>query len=146
FKNVGKRGSPKLTGMGGVKVDWKGADIPKPKWNWWNPGIDELATQWRTTPCAIDWNKDGDFADSGETYSLGSIQNTANGSTNLSPLSITIPPNALAGNTRMRISAKWNFAPASCETGFDGEVEDYSINVVIPVITTGIIAGSPFTA
>jgi hypothetical protein len=59
FKNVGKRGSPKLTGMGGVKVDWKGADIPKPKWNWWNPGIDELATQWRTTPCAIDWNKDG---------------------------------------------------------------------------------------
>src|SRR5690606_34978970 len=33
--------------------------IPKPKWNWWHPQEDELATQWRTTPFAIDWNKDG---------------------------------------------------------------------------------------
>lgn len=31
---------------------------PKPDWLWWSPGK-ELATQWRTTPCAVDWNDDG---------------------------------------------------------------------------------------
>ena len=59
YKNIGKKGAPKLTKMGGVKVDWGGNKVPKPSWNWWNPGKDELVTQWRTTPYAIDWNKDG---------------------------------------------------------------------------------------
>lgn len=59
YKNIGKKGAPKLTKMGGVKVDWGGKEIPKPLWNWWNPEKDELVTQWRTTPYAIDWNKDG---------------------------------------------------------------------------------------
>ncbi|MGD9855384.1 MAG: exo-alpha-sialidase, partial [Planctomycetaceae bacterium] len=36
-----------------------GADLPTPEWNWWNRDGDELATQWRTTPCVIDWNADG---------------------------------------------------------------------------------------
>jgi hypothetical protein len=31
---------------------------PKPAWNWWEPAPRELATQWRTTPYVIDWNKD----------------------------------------------------------------------------------------
>jgi hypothetical protein len=59
YKNIGTKGTPKLTKMGGVKVDWGKNPVPKPIWNWWNPGKDELATQWRTTPYAIDWNKDG---------------------------------------------------------------------------------------
>ncbi|HWS01108.1 MAG TPA: VCBS repeat-containing protein, partial [Prolixibacteraceae bacterium] len=59
YKNTGKKGSPILTKMGGVAVDWKGQIVPKPKWNWWTPAQDELSTQWRTTPYAIDWNKDG---------------------------------------------------------------------------------------
>ncbi len=59
YKNTGKKGFPKLTRMGAVKVDWQGNAVPKPKWNWWNPGNDELVTEWRTTPYAIDWNKDG---------------------------------------------------------------------------------------
>ncbi|HOI79779.1 MAG TPA: VCBS repeat-containing protein [Petrimonas sp.] len=59
YRNVGREGSPKLTKMGGVKVDWRSDVIPKPAWNWWNPKKDELVTQWRTTPYAIDWNKDG---------------------------------------------------------------------------------------
>ncbi|WP_339901806.1 FG-GAP-like repeat-containing protein [uncultured Cyclobacterium sp.] len=42
-----------------VKVDWKGQSPPYPAWNWWKPKADELVTQWRTTPYAIDWNKDG---------------------------------------------------------------------------------------
>lgn len=59
YKNSGKKGAPMLTKMGGVKMDWSGNNPPKPAWNWWNPAKDELATQWRTTPYAIDWNQDG---------------------------------------------------------------------------------------
>lgn len=41
-----------------VGVAWTGP-IPKPQWTWWTPDDGELATQWRTTPCAVDWNGDG---------------------------------------------------------------------------------------
>ena len=78
----------------------------------------------------IDWNQDMDFNDAGETYDLGTATNVVNGATSLSPLSITVPGTATLGTTRMRISTKYNSDPTSCETGFDGEVEDYSINVV----------------
>lgn len=30
-----------------------------PAWNWWESAADELVTQWRTTPYAMDWNQDG---------------------------------------------------------------------------------------
>jgi len=60
YRNTGKKGKPELESRGGVKVDWNGKKtVPKPSWNWWNPGKEELVTQWRTTPYAIDWNKDG---------------------------------------------------------------------------------------
>ncbi|SHF26298.1 Repeat domain-containing protein [Mariniphaga anaerophila] len=59
YKNNGKKGAPKLTKMGSVKIDWEGQEPKKPTWNWWNPGEEELVTQWRTTPFMIDWNKDG---------------------------------------------------------------------------------------
>lgn len=59
FKNVGTKIKPRLSTQGAVKIDW-GKDKPqKPQWNWWIPGKDELVTQWRTTPFAIDWNHDG---------------------------------------------------------------------------------------
>ena len=57
FRNTGDLAN--LEGPFSVKVDWKGNKIPKPEWNWWNPKKNELVTQWRTTPYAIDWNKDG---------------------------------------------------------------------------------------
>ena len=58
FKNIGSKQHPTLSKAQDVVVDWaKGA--PKPAWNWWKPGKTELVTQWRTTPLAIDWNKDG---------------------------------------------------------------------------------------
>ena len=78
----------------------------------------------------VDWNQDGDFIDAGELYNLGTAYNVANGITSLSPLSITIPAAAALGNTTMRVSTKYSTTPSSCETGFDGEVEDYTINVV----------------
>ncbi|TWT77839.1 FG-GAP repeat protein [Posidoniimonas polymericola] len=55
--NVGEPGKPVLAGPRPVKVDWQGP-APKPEWNWWDPAEDELVTQWRTTPIAIDWDRD----------------------------------------------------------------------------------------
>ncbi len=78
----------------------------------------------------IDWNHDCDFDDPGEAYDMGTARNKTNGLTSLSPLSITVPMDAHLGNTTMRVSTKFNVDPSSCETGFDGEVEDYSINIL----------------
>jgi hypothetical protein len=80
----------------------------------------------------IDWNQNGDFTDAGEDYDLGFAQNTADGPTSNTPLSITVPNNAVLGPTIMRVSAKYNSYPSACETNFDGEVEDYRIIIVEP--------------
>jgi hypothetical protein len=81
----------------------------------------------------IDWNQNGIFTDAGEQYDLGNANR--NGATNLSPISINIPSTAALGSTRMRVSANYSAYPTSCGTGFNGEVEDYTINVV-PAATT----------
>jgi len=75
----------------------------------------------------IDWNQDADFDDPGEEYDLGDIQNVADGA--LPTLSISIPESMNFGNTRMRVSAQYNADPTSCLENFDGEVEDYTVNV-----------------
>ncbi len=77
----------------------------------------------------VDWNQNCSFDDPGEEYTLGSAANTANGPTDQSPLSITIPSDAVFGNTTMRVSSKYSTAATSCETSFDGEVEDYTLVV-----------------
>jgi len=82
----------------------------------------------------IDWNQDSDFADANESYVLGTATNVVASLTSASPYSVAIPGTATLGTTTMRISTKWNAYPTSCENGFDGEVEDYSINVVGPEI------------
>lgn len=58
YRNMGSKGNPKLGEEQPIEVHWDG-DTPKPEWFWWNPEPNTLATQWRTTPTAIDWNKDG---------------------------------------------------------------------------------------
>lgn len=58
-KNIGKKGKPVIDKSQTVMMDWGNSEIPKPSWNWWSPETTELTTQWRTTPNAIDWNKDG---------------------------------------------------------------------------------------
>ncbi|MDG4715277.1 reprolysin-like metallopeptidase [Winogradskyella marincola] len=87
----------------------------------------------------IDWNQNCSFNDPGEEYDLdlGTTANVADELTDASPLTITVPVDAIAGTTLMRVSTKYSPPspdpldfPTSCETGFDGEVEDYSINVI----------------
>ncbi|BAO76894.1 hypothetical protein WPG_2664 [Winogradskyella sp. PG-2] len=77
----------------------------------------------------IDWNQDYDFDDAGESYDLGDANNVSNGLTSNSTLTINIPLGATLGTTRMRVSARYNSYSGSCDTGFDGEVEDYGIIV-----------------
>lgn len=78
----------------------------------------------------IDWNHDCDFDDAGEEYDLGDATNTTNGPTSNIPLNITVPGTALYGATTMRVSTKYNGDPTSCETNYDGEVEDYTVVVI----------------
>jgi len=59
YENIGSRNKPELAAARPVKMDWGEAVPPKPDWFWWDPDTHELATQWRTTPYAIDWNEDG---------------------------------------------------------------------------------------
>ncbi len=81
----------------------------------------------------IDYNKDGDFEDSGELLASGSSSSSGTLSA-----SFTVPTSASPGVTRMRVSMKYNSAQSSCETFTYGEVEDYSVN--IGQATTGIYA------
>ncbi|GAA3644633.1 zinc-dependent metalloprotease [Flavivirga jejuensis] len=78
----------------------------------------------------IDWNQNCSFDDVGEEYNLGNATNVTNGITSLSPLLITVPIDAVFGNTIMRVSTKFGTFPTSCENGFDGEVEDYTLNIL----------------
>ncbi|GAA4895471.1 zinc-dependent metalloprotease family protein [Flaviramulus aquimarinus] len=80
----------------------------------------------------VDWNQNCSFDDVGEEYDLGDATDVLNGSTFNSPFSITIPVDAVLGNTVMRVSTKYkdDGLPAFCESGFDGEVEDYTLNIM----------------
>ena len=73
----------------------------------------------------IDYNKNGLFTDAGElVYSKAtSTATSASGS-------FTVPTTATVGNTRMRVSMKYNGIPTSCETLSYGQVEDYSVNIL----------------
>ncbi|WP_235010942.1 S8 family serine peptidase [Aquimarina sp. AU119] len=70
----------------------------------------------------IDYNQDGDFADSGEqVWTQAATQTTPVSGT------FTVPASAADGSTRMRVSMKYNGIPTSCESFQYGEVEDYTI-------------------
>ncbi|MGB1102768.1 MAG: GEVED domain-containing protein [Crocinitomicaceae bacterium] len=92
----------------------------------------------------IDWNRNGSFTDIGEEYDLGTAFDTDDGPTTLSPLSIPVPATANLGKTTMRVSAKYASDPTPCETGFDGEVEDYTIFVKEPIDLDFEISGTDF--
>jgi hypothetical protein len=58
YENIGTRTKPQLAAAKPVEVKWEG-EAPKPAWNWWDPEGNELVTQWRTTPVAVDWTGNG---------------------------------------------------------------------------------------
>jgi hypothetical protein len=89
----------------------------------------------------IDYNGDMDFDDAGElAFDAGTTSTTTVNGT------ITIPSTAtVSGNTRMRVSMKYNGAPTQCETFGYGEVEDYTLNIANPTsctVPTNLIASN----
>jgi hypothetical protein len=58
YENKGRPGNPVLSPSKPVRIAAVDSTL-KPAWNWWDPEPGNLATQWRTTPFAIDWNRDG---------------------------------------------------------------------------------------
>ncbi len=80
----------------------------------------------------IDWNQDGDFADSGETYSVGTIVNSTGTDTKQLTYDITVPVGATVGNTRMRVKKQFGTtSPLTdpCTGASFGQAEDYTLNV-----------------
>lgn len=71
----------------------------------------------------IDWDQNGTFeSDERMVYGSSSSSNKLSGT-------FTVPTDAVLGNTRMRITMKYNAEATACETFSYGEVEDYTINV-----------------
>ena len=57
YRNIGTRTEPQLAAAQPIEVAWP-VKTPKPEWTWWEPAGKELVTQWRTTPVAVDFNRD----------------------------------------------------------------------------------------
>ena len=76
----------------------------------------------------VDWNQNGVFTDAGDN-----VYNTA-GYVSVSPTgSFTVPFGASLGTTRMRIVVNYiSTSPVSCNSGMNGETEDYSFTVTAP--------------
>jgi PKD repeat protein len=70
----------------------------------------------------VDYNRDGDFTESGEQVFSKNAKTSVTGS-------FTPSTSALVGVTRMRVSMRYGSYPTSCLTFSYGEVEDYSANV-----------------
>ena len=88
----------------------------------------------------IDYNGDGDFADTGEKVWSKAASTT-------SPVSgtFTIPATATIGATRMRVSMKYNAIPTMCETFTSGQVEDYTVNIVSAAARIANTSGKAIT-
>ncbi|MDX6191580.1 GEVED domain-containing protein, partial [Flavobacterium sp. Fl-318] len=110
----------------------------------------------------IDWNRDGDFTDTGENYKIGTIYNSNGADGKNASVYFQIPTSASLGITRLRIigqSADYDTNPCSTSvTSPQGQVEDYTIIVndgcaATPItsspttLTTSstVCPGSPFT-
>ncbi len=69
----------------------------------------------------IDWNANGIFEDSEKVLE----------STNANPFTtnVLVPPIAIVGASKMRVSLKNGSYPTACESFANGEVEDYTVNI-----------------
>ncbi len=72
----------------------------------------------------IDYNQNGEFDTNEIAFDSGTAKNNAQTGT------ITVPSSAKLGETRMRVSMKYNGAPtSSCGNIGDGSVQDFTVNI-----------------
>lgn len=87
----------------------------------------------------IDFNQNGDFSDAGESFDIGTINNSTGVDAVMATGNITIPFGATAGITRMRVLKLFGGYPtSSCNTDGYGQAEDYSIDITAAVVCSGI--------
>lgn len=72
----------------------------------------------------IDYNQNNSFESNEEVASATSTN------AGYQVAYVTIPSSAASGATRMRVSAKVGSAPTACEAFSEGEVEDYTVNII----------------
>lgn len=133
----------KTSGSNGGYGDFTGTPVSFISGNSYNlamsPGFSGKARNeyWRVW---IDYNMDGDFFDTGEEVFAASAQKgSVTGSVAI--------PSGLNGETRMRVSMKYNAVPSSCEQFVFGEVEDYTLTLTTPVPQAPVadFSGNPTT-
>lgn len=82
----------------------------------------------------IDYNRDGDFADSGERVAFTSTLIAASATTCV--LNFTVPNTITVGATRMRVECQQTATPTvfcgAIHASNPSEAEDYTINLVLP--------------
>ncbi|MEN6296299.1 MAG: immunoglobulin domain-containing protein [Chloroherpetonaceae bacterium] len=89
----------------------------------------------------IDWNHDCDLTDGNEQFNLS----TSDGGATYTG-SITVPSAALGGTTRMRVRMTYSSTPTPCGSSSYGEIEDYSVYVILPAPDAGVAAIIPPTS
>lgn len=80
----------------------------------------------------IDWNQDGVFNDSDESYDMGSVDSSTGIDTIQTAGTIAVPSNALVGLTTMRVIKNYyqsTTSPCMISSGY-GQTEDYTLNVI----------------
>jgi hypothetical protein len=89
----------------------------------------------------IDFNRDGDFIDAGETIAGGTSAGTATYSK-----AFVVPTTAATGKTRMRVSMKYQSAATACQQFTYGEVEDYTLDISGALAASNDDAQEEYTA
>lgn len=84
----------------------------------------------------IDWNNNGTFEESTEAYNLGTARNGTDIAVS-DPQTITVPSDAAFGSIPMRVvAAESSSYPSACDNTIYGEIEDYTIVIANPQITS----------
>ncbi len=86
------------------------------------PGHASQTKYWRVW---IDYNHDEDWNDSGEQVGQGSAQGSG-----AVTINFTVPSTSPAVSTRMRVSMSYGTFPPLCGEFNEGEVEDYTVNII----------------
>ncbi|SFQ47135.1 GEVED domain-containing protein [Flavobacterium akiainvivens] len=82
-----------------------------------------------TVTAYIDWNQNMNFSDEGETFEVGTLQNSTGTDAAEVTLAITIPETAALGNATLRIVKKRAEGEVPCNANLYGQTEYYTLTV-----------------